>query len=390
MAVPSSGVIKFSDLNTETGLSATTPTSIGSNRVRILAGVMSGQITLGTSLRGKSHVYKGFVTFNKNNYSTSEVLDFYTETVSLTGVGYTVNRQAPGASGGPSVKALFAGGATGVVVGTDTWYNIVDGMNMATYANFSTSATLDTIIDSPGSCRSTTNMYVAGGYPAAAPVNKIRAINWATETASLLTATLVSARASIATGADTNARGYFFGGDNPFNGALPRAWQWEIDGIDFATNTAINPAAAIPFQYTDGTFRGCYHNPTVQNQNYAYHVGTNGQTWGISTDVDRYYTDGKQLRRFAFATETYGIIGEVAYCTLTQAAVPMSSRTKGYVKGPTKSGPTGTPYNAAIGFATTAGQGFYIDFATETQIAYTAFLITMISFCTGISPKFSY
>lgn len=67
MALPSSGVIKFSDINVELGVAANTTRKLSDSAVRTLFGVASGRITLSNG-RGKANSF----TFNKTISSNTQ------------------------------------------------------------------------------------------------------------------------------------------------------------------------------------------------------------------------------------------------------------------------------------------------------------------------------
>lgn len=66
MALPGSGAISLSQVNTELGLAATTAISLNQTNVRNLAGVASGQISM-SNLHGKSSLWT--LDFGTNNYT---------------------------------------------------------------------------------------------------------------------------------------------------------------------------------------------------------------------------------------------------------------------------------------------------------------------------------
>lgn len=70
MALPSTGPIKFSDINVELGLAANTPRKLSDSAVRTLFGVASGRITLSNG-RGKSNRVTVNITIasNTTNYT---------------------------------------------------------------------------------------------------------------------------------------------------------------------------------------------------------------------------------------------------------------------------------------------------------------------------------
>lgn len=64
MALPSSGVIKFSDINIELGLAANTPRKLSDTAVRTLFDVSSGRINLSNG-RGKANVFTATINTNQ-------------------------------------------------------------------------------------------------------------------------------------------------------------------------------------------------------------------------------------------------------------------------------------------------------------------------------------
>ena len=66
MALPSTGQISMTQINTELGLTATAPITLNDTAVRNLAGVASGQISL-SNFWGKSAGFSGNITTNQTN-----------------------------------------------------------------------------------------------------------------------------------------------------------------------------------------------------------------------------------------------------------------------------------------------------------------------------------
>lgn len=68
MPLPTTGEMKFSQINTELGLSSTAPISLGSTVVRTLFGVSSGAISQSNG-RGKSNVFRATVSSSQLNFN---------------------------------------------------------------------------------------------------------------------------------------------------------------------------------------------------------------------------------------------------------------------------------------------------------------------------------
>jgi hypothetical protein len=71
MALPSSGRIKLSDVNTELGLSSTTRITLGQATVRTLTGIASGRIRLAVDGYGKANRVALSYTFSSNTTQTT-------------------------------------------------------------------------------------------------------------------------------------------------------------------------------------------------------------------------------------------------------------------------------------------------------------------------------
>lgn len=299
MTLPSSGQISLSQVASELGRAANATTSLGESAVRSLAGVASGAISL-SNLWGKSNAIQK---------------------------GYT------------------AGGVT-----SSTYYSEIDGMDFATETGINPAAALPSSRGQSGGVNSNTRGYSIGGYASGGTATTtIYAFTFDTESINTSGATLSLARGGMAGAGNSSTRGYGFGG---FAGTYTYS---EIDGIDFATETSINPSAALP------AVRG--NQATVCSATAAFIMG------GIQG-----YAMVTGIVKFLFAAESAADIS----ATLVLArgiAAGVNDSNYGYAMG----GYAGSSYYSEI-------DG--INFATETGVNPAAALTTTGS-TTGVNSKTS-
>jgi hypothetical protein len=141
-----------------------------------------------------------------------------------------------------STRGYFAGG---MIVNSPYMTNEIDGLVFSSESAINPAATLAVVRYWLTGVSSSTRGYFGGGsvrpeFSGISNTAEIDGIDFGTEAAINPTASLVSPRAWL-TGVNSSTRGYFAGGGHDMN-YNPLT---EIDGIVFATETTINPAAAL-------------------------------------------------------------------------------------------------------------------------------------------------
>jgi len=204
--------------------------------------------------------------------------------------------------------------------------------------------------------------YIGGG-PAAllneVAVNEIDGINFSSETSINPAATLAVARGPTA-GLNSTTRGYWTGGWTyaPFGSQI--VLTTEIDGIIFSSDTAINPAAALVLARLGA--------PGVSSSAKGYVGG--GNNTAVDGKVYTYYFYS-EIDGINFSTETVNNPSAV----ISQARPPKSSAnsaTIGYFIAGTAGPNGGTDHNQH--YPTYGIDG--INFSTETALSYVAYLPT--------------
>lgn len=133
--------------------------------------------------------------------------------------------------------------------------------------------------------------YFGGGSTGTSLVNWIDGIVFSNDTTTNPSATLVTARRFLA-GFNSSTRGYFAGGQiNTSTGATTT----EIDGIDFGTNAAINPTAALT---------QTRYAPFGVNSSAKGYVAGGGATAGL-VDAFTFTTEAVAALSATMATDKY-------------------------------------------------------------------------------------
>jgi hypothetical protein len=190
----------------------------------------------------------------QNQYSASGGYKFNlaTETMGTAGAGF-LNLYAPNPIGtaGRSGVALSQSPTRGyrhagqnVFNGTLNYLNEIDGLIFATDTLINPAAAAATARPDPTGHNSPTTGFASGGYGYSYNTyyNEIDGITFSTEAAVNPAAALVQARQFTSSGgnhgSNSQTRGYCMGGSQLNN-------LTQIDGLQYSTNTAIDPAAAF-------------------------------------------------------------------------------------------------------------------------------------------------
>jgi hypothetical protein len=314
MALNLSGVISLGgstageSVNLELGQAAGATISMNDTNLRTIFGVASGTISLSDG-------------YGKSSYSTNSTKVFWSGTA-LTGAsinGMAFPTESAITSAASLVQSRYAFGGTHTSVKGYFLAGRVPATGPRGYATvtqidglaFST----DTAIDPAGAASGTESTISSITSAAAGYGNGNYKYNFATETMGTFVRPLAQARSAMAN-AQSQTKGYFLGGINTVNGA-PN-FVAEIDGMLFANDTLINPAAGI----VQPRGRGTGHNsPTA-----GYACG--GEGWTYNT----YYG---QIDGIAFATETTIDPGAGMIPARTSANWGSNSSTRGYCHGGT-------------------------------------------------------
>jgi hypothetical protein len=189
--------------------------------------------------------WAGGCNFSRVTSSLVDGLDFPTETSLSTSASVRTRYKLEGVSS--ASKGYYAGG-NDFGAGYGTTFNEVDGIIFSNRTSVNPAMGLATTRWEVAGVNSSTNGYWCGGGFNQRDItvySEIDGISFATETLINPAAGLAVARSSAA-GLNSSTRGYVCGGYNrsSTNSRL-RAQLREIDGIEFATETQINPSAAL-------------------------------------------------------------------------------------------------------------------------------------------------
>lgn len=328
-AISLGGTTAGQSVNLELGQAAGATITMNDTNLRSLFGVGSGQISLSQGYGTSSYSTNPTKVLWGSAVNTGNIISgmaFPTETA-ITSAATLV--QPRGMAGGThtSVKGYFFGGR---IPGTGplgySRVGQVDGLVFST----------DTAIDPAGAVGAadgvSTITSANNGYGNQSSIK----YNFATETAGTYVMPYAQVR-NYSANSQNQTKGYRLGGINTFNGA-PN-FVAEIDGLLFANDTLINPAAGI----VQIRGRGTGHNsPTA-----GYACG--GEGWSYNT----YYG---QIDGMVFATETTIDPASNMVQARTSSNWGSNSSTRGYCHGGT----------SGIGVAGAALQIDGIIYATNT------------------------
>ncbi|MCK9521276.1 MAG: hypothetical protein M0R74_19960 [Dehalococcoidia bacterium] len=170
----------------------------------------------------------------RNDDTTIEAVIFATETNS------SVSAVADTAVGSPAsinsaATGFFAGGRNGL-----STFDVIQKLSHSTEAASTSASVLVVAKTAAGGTEAPGAGYIMGGGPITTVgyYDTIETLSIATETVAASLVTLKVKRAVYNATLSSKVKGYCMGG---FSGSL----SWEIDGMDFVTDTAINPLARL-------------------------------------------------------------------------------------------------------------------------------------------------
>ena len=190
---------------------------------------------LGATMRsaaGLNSTVRGYVAggFQSSNSKVIQRLIFADETCTVIAATLQVERMTSASGINSSTKGYAVGGENAAGFKTTE----IDGIQFDTEAVANPAATLATATSFMAGVNSTLAGYECGG---SATTNQIVKFLFSTETRSTLSAILATAR-SRAVGVNSATQGYVAGG-------YTTSAVNDIDGLEFAGETAINPSATL-------------------------------------------------------------------------------------------------------------------------------------------------
>lgn len=339
--------ISLSQADVELGFGSTTTISMNDTSLRALFGIASGAISMYDGY-GKSNItpagyFGGGNSTYSNSTSTAEIdgIIFSNEAATNPTAALVVARA--GMAGVSSLtRGYFLGG-----LASGTFSAEIDGLQFSSVTAINPAATLPAVVWEPLSVFSTTKGYSGGGYNSSyVALSSIVGFVFSSETASTLSAVLVLARAT-GVGLSGSTSGYFCGGSG---------FSSEIDGINFSTDTAINPAA------------------TIANSNNTLYAGS------LSGSAKGYIgggggTGSNSISGFVFATET-ATTQSAVLATVRRLLSGVASTSKGYFAG-----------GLLSDSITTSSEIDGIVFSGETAINPASALATARELLSGVQVK---
>jgi hypothetical protein len=347
MALPASGLISISDINVELSLASNYASSLNDTALRTLAGVPSGAISF-SNFHGKSswaYSYaKGWLCAGAVGGATNanSVADWSYSTETASTLGMTlVQAKSAQASFHSTTHGYDWGGWTGA------YSTEIDGVVFASNTLHNPAAVLPAAIGQGGGVNSLVKGYVGGGYAPYAAYNTIAGLLFSNDSTFTLSATLATARSSMAP-AVSETKGYWMGG-NTYNVGL----NTEIDGLLFSNETAINPSAVLSLARTATT--------GTSSATKGYALGGNNANATPYSEIDG----------IEFATES-AINPAAALVSARWNLMSLNSQDKGYAIG---------GYNGSSYFSEVDG----IQFSNDAAINPSAGLPATRSGGVGIS-----
>ena len=210
------------------------------------------------------------------------------------------------------VNSSTRGYALGGLESGGGWSTEIQGIEFSGGAAINPAAVLSVNITSSAGVSSATRGYSLGGNSYSTRTDEIQGIEFAGETAINPAAVLAVARELLA-GVNSSTRGYAMGG---YGTAASPYYKTEIDGIEFAGETAINPAAVL----AAARARVC----GVNSSTHGYAMG------GYDTGAAPW--DKAEIDGIEFATES--AVNPAAALSVARGYIcGVNSSTRGYAMG---------------------------------------------------------